>query len=220
MGPRRHPALPAQQHPWWEIPFCRVCALDSFPRFTWKPPPRVGVLPAPRKTDESHQPRHSRAHLHCQPWWRQAFLEQGHGGGQHSGLPGGPGTLHRSGRGPELAPPLPPPVQAAATGPAPHPHGDWQSLWPCPVRRGARDSWRCLETAVVTLGVGALTGHRRRRVFKSWPWGVSGSMAAGAPPQGWGCQAAWAGRRGTHELGGAKTGGLCHRLCCCWLFQT
>lgn len=99
-------------------------------------------------------------------------------GGQHSGLPGGPGTLHRSGRGPELEPPLPPPVQAAATGPAPHPHGDWQSLWPCPVRRGARDSWRCLETAVVTLGVGALTGHRRRRVFKSWPWGVSGSMAA------------------------------------------
>lgn len=37
-------------------------------------------MPAPRKTDESHQPRHSRAHLHCQPWWRQAFLEQGHGG--------------------------------------------------------------------------------------------------------------------------------------------
>lgn len=30
------------------VPFCRVCALDSFPRFTWKPPPRVGVLPAPR----------------------------------------------------------------------------------------------------------------------------------------------------------------------------
>lgn len=44
-----HPTpAPAPQPPRWEIPFCRVCALDSFPRFTWKPPPRVGVLPAPR----------------------------------------------------------------------------------------------------------------------------------------------------------------------------
>ena len=41
---------PPPEPPPQEIPFCRVCALDSFPRFTWKPPPRVGVLPAPRRT--------------------------------------------------------------------------------------------------------------------------------------------------------------------------
>ena len=37
-----------------EIPFCRVCALDSFPRFTWKPLPRDGVLPAPRNTNQTN----------------------------------------------------------------------------------------------------------------------------------------------------------------------
>lgn len=50
-----------------EIPFCRVCALDSFPRFTWKPLPRDGVLPAPRNTKQTDQPKSSGAALHRQP---------------------------------------------------------------------------------------------------------------------------------------------------------
>lgn len=72
-GTRPRPAAPR-----WEVPFCRVCALDSFPRFTWKPPPKDGVLPAPGNTKQTNQPHVA----------------------QRSGTPGATGA--RNSRGPGL----------------------------------------------------------------------------------------------------------------------
>lgn len=72
--PPQEPTL-FQQHPRREIPFCRVCALDSFPRFTWKPPPRVGVLPAPGDTNQTHEPTLGRD-LCQQPFRASVPLEQ------------------------------------------------------------------------------------------------------------------------------------------------
>lgn len=67
-------APPAPPPSWARVPFCSVCALDSFPRFTWKPPPRDGALPAPRSqiTPLAHGERCTTACQH--PPWRGPAL--------------------------------------------------------------------------------------------------------------------------------------------------
>lgn len=64
------------------VPFCRVCALDSFPRFTWKPPPRVGVLPAPEniKKPISQSLMEKATPLHClqNKAWASLCAGKGH----------------------------------------------------------------------------------------------------------------------------------------------